>query len=536
MRKILRVLVKYGFHDVVQKSKLSSFLPGSFNRSELGSLNTAQRLRMAFEELGPTFIKLGQLLASRPDVIPPAFVDELKKLQDQVPALPFDKLLPVLEEQFPQGLHTVFKAIDQKPLGSASIAQVHRATLMNGDEVVLKIQKPNLLKTIREDMGILFLIAELLDTYVPELKLFDPIGLAREFSYNIEMETNFVVEANNVRRFHENFKSHPTVKIPKPYIEMCGPFVLVMEYMAGRPLTELTPDSTIDREKLMRAGLQAYFAMVFKDGLFHGDLHAGNIIVLDDDHLGFIDFGMVGRLSKRVQNSIANMFLSLANEDYDRLAYEYIELSTQSLDVDRDAFARDLRALLSPFFGLNLRSVNMGKMLLDSSAIAFKHQIYLPSELLLFFKSIVTIEGLGRTIKDDFDLLPYVYDFSAEIVRLKYDPGLIMGDLSAFYREMSSLLRVLPNELKNHFRRVNTAGYAKPFELRGMEEMRRTLGVIAYLLFFSLMAASLVLAGAITATIPTLEVVNGLPMVSWVLFGSGGVFGLFGLYQFLKKV
>jgi len=491
---------------------------------------------MALEELGPTFIKLGQLLASRPDVIPMAFVDELKKLQDQVPPLPFEQLLPVLEEQFPQGLHAIFRAIDEKPLGSASIAQVHRATLLNGDEVVLKIQKPDIRKTIREDMNILFFVAELFDTYVPELKLFNPIGLAREFSYNIEMETNFVVEANNVRRFAENFKGHPTVRIPKPYMDLSGDSVLVLEYLHGRPLTELSQFATPeDREKLMRAGLQAYFAMVFKDGLFHGDLHAGNIIVLDNNHLGFIDFGMVGRLSRRVQGSIADMFLALANEDYDRLAYEYIELSTQSIDVDRDDFARDLRALLSPFFGLTLKSVNMGKMLLDSSAIAFKHRVYLPSELLLFFKSIVTIEGLGRTIKEDFDILPYVYDFSSEIVRLKYDPGLIVSDLSSLYREFASLLRVVPGEVKNYLRKVNTVGYAKPIEIQGLDEFQGLLANIARMIFFAIINASLIIGGALCAGLPGVPAYYGISLLSWVLFGIATLFGFIAFYHYVKR-
>lgn len=491
---------------------------------------------MALEELGPTFIKLGQLLASRPDVIPAPFIEEFKKLQDSVPPLPFRDLLPVLEVQFPQGLEKVFSAIDEKPLGTASIAQVHRATLLSGEEVVLKIQKPGLLKTIREDMNILFFIAELVDTYMPEMRLFNPVGLAREFSINIEMETNFVVEANNIRRFAENFKDHPTVKIPKPYLDLSGPLVLVMEFMKGRPLSEFgLSASADDREKLIKAGLQAYFAMVFRDGLFHGDLHAGNMLVLDQNHLGFLDFGMVGRLSKRTRGSIADMFLALANEDYDRLAYEYIELSTQSIDVERDAFARDLRTLLSPFFGLTLKSVNMGKMLLDSSTIAFKHQVYLPSELLLFFKSIVTIEGLGRTIKEDFDILPYVYDFSTEIIKLKYDPGLLAADLTSFYREMSSLARILPSEIKNYLRKVNTAGYARPVEIQGLDEMTRLFSNIARLIFFSILNGSLILGGALVASAPGMPAYYGVSLLSWILFGIATFFGLFAFYHYVRK-
>lgn len=487
--------------------------------------------------MGPTFIKLGQLLASRPDIVPADFVTEFKKLQDRVPALPFDQLRPVLEEQFPEGLEKTFQSIDSIPLGSASIAQVHRAVLLGGEHVVLKIQKPGLQKTIREDMDILFFVAEMVDKYIPELRLFNPIGLVQEFSYAIEMETNFVVEVNNVRRFAENFRGHPTVKVPKPFLDISGPKVLVLEYLKGRPLTELTAsDTAVDREKLMRAGLQAYFAMVFKDGLFHGDLHAGNILMLEDGMLAFIDFGMVGRLSKRVQTGIANMFLSLANEDYDRLAYEYIDLSTQSIDVDREDFARDLRLLLSPFFGLSLKSVNMGKMLIDSSAIAFKHKVYLPSELLLFFKSIVTIEGLGRTLKEDFDLLPYVYDFSAEIVKLKYDPGVLVSDLSFFSREMTSLMKLVPGELKNYMRKVNHPDYARAIEIKGLDEMQRLFANISYLIFFSIIVGSLVIGGALCANLQNITTYYGLPVVSWIFFSLASFFGFFAFYHYIKRI
>lgn len=491
---------------------------------------------MALEELGPTFIKLGQLLASRPDIVPEAFVEELRKLHDQVPALPFDKILPVLDEQYPQGLNKVFQFIDEKPLGAASMAQVHRALLLNGDEVVVKIQRPGILKTIREDMSVLFFVAEFVDQHVPELKLFNPIGLVEEFSYAMDLETNFVIEANNVRRFYENFKSSPNVTVPKPYLEESGRYVVVLEYLEGQRLTDLNSSTNqVDREKLIKTGLDAYFAMVFKDGLFHGDLHAGNILVLEDGKLGLIDFGMVGRLSKKTQSAIANMFVALATEDYDRLAFEYIELSTQSVDVDREEFGRDLRLLLSPFFGLNLKSVNMGKMLIDSAAVAFKHKVYLPSELLLFFKSIVTIEGLGRLIKEDFDILPYVYEYSAEIAKIKYDPISLVSDLGFFSREMSSLLRILPSEFKNHLRKTNNPKYAKPIEIVGLQEFQKVLSQISYLMFFAMIVCSLVIAGAICASLEHVNLYYGLPFISWIFFGLATGFGFMAFYHYIKR-
>lgn len=487
---------------------------------------------MCLEELGPTFIKLGQLLASRPDVMPPGFVEELKKLQDQVPALSYATVLKVLENNYGPQFSEIFSHIDETPLGSASIAQVHRAQLATGESIVLKVQKPGIAKTIQEDLNVLKFMVEALERYFPESRLFNPSELVREFSYSIEMETNFIVEGNNVRRFSENFAKDPNIKIPKAYLEASCAEVLVLEYLEGTSLRAAEATISLEqRENLMKVGLQAYFDMVFKHGLFHGDLHAGNLLILSSGQIGFIDFGMVGRLSRRVKTSIANMFVALGSEDYDRLAYEYLELSTQSIDVDRDEFGRDLRMLLSPFFGLNLKNVNLGKLLIDSASIAFKHKVYLPSELLLFFKSIVTLEGMGKGVKEDFDLLPYVFDFSSEIVKLKYDPGLIVGDITSMSREWSSLFRVLPGEIKNLTRKWGHPDFVKKIEVHGADELffelKRSVNRVQY----ALMICGLVIAGAIAAGYQHLDIYYGLPVLSWVLFGLAAFVGLISVYR-----
>jgi ubiquinone biosynthesis protein len=453
-----------------------------------------------------------------------------------VPAVPFEKILKVLEKNYGDKLHEIFVEIDPQCLGSASIAQVHRARLKTGEEVVLKIQKPGIASTIVEDINVLKYMADALEHYFPESRLFNPRELVREFAYSMEMETNFIVEGNNVRRFYENFEGDPNIRIPRSFLDICGAEVLVLEYLKGDSLRIAEPNITVpDRERLMKIGMQAYFDMVFKHGLFHGDLHAGNLLVMDNGQIGFIDFGMVGRLSRRVKTSIANMFVALAGEDYDRLAYEYLELSTQSIDVDRDEFGRDLRMLLSPFFGLNLKNVNLGKLLIDSASIAFKNKVYLPSELLLFFKSVVSLEGMGRSIKKDFDLLPYVYDFSSEIVRLKYDPGLIVDDLSWMSREWTSLLRSLPADIKNLVRRQNQPDYAKKLEIKGAEEFFILLAHTSHLLFFAILIGSLVIGGSMCAGLQGFQEYYGLPMISWIMYGVASVLGLMAFYHYIRK-
>lgn len=456
---------------------------------------------MCLEELGPTFIKLGQILSTRSDVLPLAYIQEFRKLQDQVPAVNFETLLATLEEQYPQGVENVFEWVEQTPIGSASIAQVHRAQLKTGEKVVLKIQKPGIEKMIREDIEVMRFIANYLESSLFELQSFDVKKLVEEFAQTIECEIDFIIEANHVRRFYENFQKRESIIIPKPYLQWSGSRVLVMEYVNGTPLTDFEKVTTeAQREQLLKKSLQAYFAMIFKDGLFHGDLHAGNILIVDQEHLAFVDFGVVGRLSRRLQTSITNLFLALAEEDYERLAEEYIEISSPHSAPRKEVFANDLRKLLAPYFGLSLKNVNMGKILLDSVSVAARNNLSIPAELLLFFKSIVTLEGLGRTLKSDFDLLPIIYEFSAEIIRLKYNPSILAQDASALGREMSALARILPGELKSYLRRVNHPNYIQRVEINNLQILADAKIKSAKIIFFALTLSSLIIAAAIYFT------------------------------------
>ena len=363
-------------------------------------------MRMCFEELGPTFVKLGQLLATRPDLVPPEFVEEFKKLQDQVKPLSYSEIKNVVDHQFGnQG--EVFKEFSEQPYAAASIAQVHPAILKDGTEVVVKIQRPGIREVIDDDVSILYMIADLLQKNFEELKVFNPVGIVDEFFRTLELETNFVVEANNIRRFAENFKNEPQIVIPKVYLEYSGRNVLVMEKLEGEPLHSLRDIEDAEKEKVIKSGIHAFFKMVFKHGLFHGDLHAGNMFILPNQKIGLIDFGVVGRLGSKTTDSIAAMFVALATEDYERLAYEYIDLAPYDERINGDQFARDLRSLIAPYFGLTLKNVNLGHLLMDSTSIAARHHVKVPSELMLFFKAIVTVEGMGRQVIPDFDLLPY---------------------------------------------------------------------------------------------------------------------------------
>ncbi len=514
------MFAKNGFQDVAQKIRLHSFISSWGSSKSNSHLTTAQRVRISFEELGPTFIKLGQLMSSRPDIIPAEYITEFRKLQDQIPPIEFAEIENILNDQFPGGYTKVFREFSRKAIGSASIAQVHRAVLMDGTAVVVKIQKPRVQEIIEDDIRILHLLASLCEDYIPESKIFNPTGMVNEFSRSISLETNFVVEANNIKRFQENFSHNPQVKIPNIYLEHSGPKVLVMEELSGTPMSqsEVFKKEGVDRDILMQVGLKAYFAMVFRDGLFHGDLHAGNIFILEGNKIGFIDFGMVGRVSRKTQTSIASMFMALVAEDYDRLAYEYIELAPFNNRTERQALAQDLRSILSPFFGLTLKNVNMGKLLLESSRVAAKHHVVLPSELMMFFKSMVTIEGLARMVREDFDMLPFVKESAKELIKTKVSTTELFNDATFQFKEWSSLLDTVPKEIKNHLRKINHPDYAQSIEIRQFSEMQSTIFQAGRLIFVGLVISSLTIAGAMTINNQDARMLYGLPVVSLVMF------------------
>lgn len=538
LRTIVGVFAKHGFANVAERIKLGRFVLERLNtRADEETHSTAERTRMSFEELGPTFVKLGQLLASRPDLVPEDFVVEFSKLHDQVNPLPFQIVQKVLKEEFGDRLEQHFLEIDPTPLGSASIAQVHRATLKDGRKVVLKVQRPGIIQTINEDLNVLYLLAELLTTYVEETRLFNPIAIVDEYFRTLDLETNFVVEANNIRRFQQNFANEPEIKIPQVYLEYTTERVLTMEALEGIPLSseKALQQPGVNTEQVIRTGLRAYLKMVFGDGLFHGDLHAGNFFVFPNSQVGLIDFGVVGRLNHKTQSAIANMLLALSKEDYERLAYEYIDLAPFSERVNVDIFARELRDLIAPFYGLTMKNVNLGRLLLKSSSIAARQGIQVPAELMLYFKSLVGIESLGRRIQKDFDFLQYALDVASELIKHQYEPTRVMQDMTQLARESRSFLTSLPRQLHFLLRKINSPGHRFQLQVPEVQELKRSVEASFNLLFLGIIIGCLLLSASIIYTHELTATVQHFPKASHIGYTLAALLGFVAFFNYIKK-
>lgn len=481
---------------------------------------------MCFEALGPTYIKFGQMLAARPDLISAEFSDEFRKLQDQVPALGMDEIEGVLKKHFKRSLTEVFSFVDPQPIGAASIAQVHRAILSDSTAVVIKVQRPGIEQTIEEDIAILYNLAELVEKYIPEWRRYHPKIVVEEFARTLELETNFSVEANSLRRFAQNFADDGDIRIPQAFVEYSGRRVLVMEELKGVALSQylMRGAPTAESDEILRRVVRTYLRMVFIHGFFHGDLHAGNVFLLDSGQIGLIDFGAVGRLNRRTQTAVADMLLALAEEDYERLAFTYVDLAPFSDVADIDEFARQLRDLIAPYFGLTLRNVNTGRLLLQSASLAYEHGLILPADLVLFFKSLVAVEGLGRVMSPGFDFLTLGLQFADELMQSRLEPKRVAKDIGQSLRDLNTLLVSAPRQLRWLLRKWGQPDFRFKVEIEGLAELRAAQENGDRLRFLGLLNASLILVAGMLLIFKNHEgppfwwALGLLTLVAWISF------------------
>lgn len=539
LRHIVTVFAKHGFQNIAEELQLGKFLFlekfGAGNLEEKYSI--AERLRMAFESLGPTWIKFGQVLSTRPDLLPQEFIEELQKLQAQVPALPFESIRRILQVEYKSDLEPLFLEIDPVPIGAASIAQVHRAVLSSGERVVLKVQRPGVRDSIEEDLQVLYSLSLLLEKYRPEFKNLNLSSMVEEFAHAIEQELDFVIEANNMDRFRRNFFDDPHIVIPKVYHELLTSKVLVQEELMGHRLTDtaaLEADGVLPQD-IVHIGLRAFFKMIFIDGIFHADLHAGNLFVLSEHQLGLIDFGMIGYLSTKSRDSIAAIMMALASEDYEQLAFEFLELSPYSYQCDLDSYTHEIQNLFAPYHGLSFAKFQVGKLLLESSKISAKHGIRLPSDLMLLFKSILTVEGMGRSLGQDIDLLSFTGEFAAEVLKSRYNYKRLGKQLSMIGKDSTALLASLPRQARQALRKLNSPNYRWNLQVQEIHDLKRGIEKGSSLIFLGLVISALVVSGTAALFLPATELVWGLPVFSAVLYSLAIFYGFVAVYNYIRK-
>ena len=525
LRQILAVFSKHGFVDIVDRMDLGKFLPSrlaAYAESQ-ADISTPERLRQAFEELGPTFVKFGQLLSTRPDLLPEAFIEEFTKLQDNVQPLRFEIIKEAVERELKKSLSEAYANFNEKPLASASIAQVHEATLHTGEKVVVKVQRPEIRKSIDTDVSLLAFLAGLLERYIPETRVIGPKVIVEEFFRTLSYELDFLVEANNMAKTAENFKIIPEIVVPKIYRTLCTQRVLTLEKLEGIRVNDLKglDAAGIDRKFIVSIGARGFFRSILIDGLFHGDLHGGNLFVLPGNRLGIIDFGIVGRLSKKSRDQLANMVMALLTEDYENLCYQYAELGAAAPSIDFESFQREVRNTLSPYMGLQMSELNIGRILIEATKVATKYNIKVPGDWMLVFKAILTVEGMGRTLDPTFDLMAAGREMVSELVQNQYSPERISKDFLWVAKDVAQLLQVLPRQIRWMFKKFNSNDFAFEIKSPELEEMRHQLDINGRRLSISIIATGLFIASSLALSHQSSHHFGSYPLLSVVYFGVG---------------
>ncbi len=528
LRQVIAVFAKYGFVDVVDRMKLGKFLPSrlaAFAETQ-AEKSIQERLRLAFEELGPTFVKFGQLLSTRPDVVSEAFIEEFTKLQDNVQPLPYEVVKQTVEKELGRTLEQAYASFNPAPLASASIGQVHEAVLHTGEKVVVKVQRPEIARIIDNDISLLAFLANMLEKYIPESRILNPRVVVDEFFRTLSYELDFVIEANNMSKMAENMAVFPEIVIPKVYRNLSTASVLTLERFEGVRVNDLKAldAAGIDRKRLVDVGSRAFFKSVMVDGLFHGDLHGGNLFVLPGGKLGIIDFGIVGRLSQRSRDQLANMVMALVTEDFEALCYQYAELGAAEASIDFEGFQREVRNTLAPYLGLSLAELNIGRILIEATKVASRYRITVPGDWMIVFKAILTIEGMGRTLDPEFDLLKTGQDLVKDLVKNQYSPQRLSKEFLWIAKDMGALLQVLPRQLRWMFRKFNSNDFAFEIKSADLQDVRTQLDINGRRASLTTLAASFFVAGSLALHYSADTTIWGYPATAAVFFGAGAAF------------
>ncbi|MDO8446345.1 MAG: AarF/ABC1/UbiB kinase family protein [Deltaproteobacteria bacterium] len=532
MRHIVAVFIKHGLYNVVERMNLHRIVPFSKRLRkkavEEAELSLPERIRLVFEELGPTFIKFGQLLSTRPDILPEEYIEEFRKFQDNVPPFPFEQALQQIEKELKRSVSELFQSIEKDPVAAASIAQVHRAVLLDGREVVVKVQRPGIENMVDTDIGIMYTLANLLLKYFPELSILDPVAIVDEFSRTIRKEMDFTLEASNTIKFREMFKDDPHVYIPYVYWEYTAKRVLTEERIKGIKVdnVEKLRKKGIDPARIAHLVGESFLRMVMVEGFFHGDFHAGNIFVLGPERISLVDFGITGRVDRELRDSLANIFIGLATQDYDMLVDEYARMGVLPDGINMSEFKRDYRDLMEPYFARPLETTSLGELLMGYIRVSFRYKIRHPRELLLINKCIIEIEGIVRLLDPKTDLLKEAQPFATGFIKDRFRPGRIMEEVGEDIKELNALVKESPSQIRQIMKKMINDKFTIDFVHVGLENFYNEIDRSSNRVSFALIISAVIIGSSMIIQSGIGPLFMGYPIIGIMGFAFAGILGL----------
>ncbi len=522
--KILGVLFEEGFGYLLARTKLRRNVPikqrlkAEVKKKE--QIKPEVRLRRTLERLGPTFIKFGQLLSVRPDLIPVSYTIELEKLQDRVSPFSYNEVEKIIKEELGKPVKELFKTFDKTPVASASISQVHKATLKNGEKVAVKVQRPNVGEILVTDIEIMIYIAQLLEKKVPEIKKYSPVAIVKEFSEWTRKELDFKNEARNASRFYRNFENISNVKIPKVYSEYVTKKVLVLEFINGIDIRDFKAMKRrgLSAPKVIKNGFDAIMKQVFVDGFFHADPHPGNIMVLNNNRVAFVDFGIVGHFSEILKRRAIDLFYGIVKEDPDKVIQAFLDMGAVDGEVDIENFREQILEVIEPLKGASLKDIKISRILEDVLDIALKNNIKMPVDFVLFGKTILTLEGIALKYNPDFNFSSNVEPFIKELEMQRLNPKYMVDNVVRNFNKFGRFVIDLPEQTTRALKKIQEGRFKIDIDDSGIRKLSLEIDRSSNRLAYGMIIAALLIAGSLV-----LRTVEPIAYLCFILAAALGI-------------
>jgi ubiquinone biosynthesis protein len=538
-RQILTVLFKYGFDSLLDRLNLTSYFESGMQmisrsrRAHVEGLTDYERLRMACEELGPTFIKMGQILSTRSDILPADLVRELTRLQDQVPPFSYAKVSEIVEQELHAPLDALYAHFDETPLAAASIGQVHRARLITGEEVIVKVQRPGIRKVIEVDLEILFHLAALMEKNIEEAETYRPSRIVDEFSRSIEKEINYKTEARFAERFARQFAGNEAIYVPRVFNELTTERVLTMEYVNGIKASEvhLLEQAGLDRKLIAARGAEVTFEQIFKHGFFHADPHPGNICILPENVICYLDFGMMGYVDRRSMETFADIIIGYVHRDEAAIADAMMRIAEWDDPPDRRTLESEIAIFVDLYLYKPLKEMHMGKILQELMDLFARHRLRLPPDIFFMIKAMTEVEGLGLQLDPDFNMVeklePFIKDLQMQRISLKK----LMGDMMA----SGAMLKVVPFELYDLLRQFKSGKGKIGIDHQGLEPLIFGMERASNRVSLALIIAALIIGSSLIMTSRSGPSLFGLPLLGLLGYVFAGLLGLWLLVRLRRS-
>ena len=531
LKHILSVFAENGFGYFLEKVDLSTSIPLTQRLFQKGvhQIPLPERMRRTLEALGPIFVKFGQVLSTRPDLVPADFIKELAKLQDQVKPFSYHLVEARIQHDFQKPIQQIFKAFNKEPLASASLGQVHRAKLKTGEDVVVKMLRPGIKKTLREDMDILHYLAEKIEKHFPKLRFYNFKGFVDEFENQLRRELNYKNEALFIDRFKKNFADDPTVVVPQVHWKYTTEQILTMEYLEGIKITELTGHKKklgrFDKKAIATHFIQSMFKQIFDHHFFHADPHPGNIMVTKDQKLVYLDFGMMQEVDEELDEYLENMFLALLQKDAKALTEEVIRYDGTEKPINEKELLKDVQKLMGEYGNRELGDINLGRAVQELTDLNVKYQAQIPKEAFMLGKALGTVQSICRELDPSFNVGQALNPVMQDLLKKRLQPSYITHRLAKSVMKFWKTTRNVPRRLDKILRRAEQGDITVELRHRDLEEFELELDRSSNRIALGYITGAFVIASALIMSFDLGPKIYGISAIAFFGFIAAGLLG-----------